>query len=72
MSDSRVQGPRFEPRQEHKRKIPVKNVVLDSLSVYPNPVFIRTHTIAHVRTLKCSVDYGNTKRPIIHVIIKAG
>ena len=68
--------PKFEPRQEHKKTLGVfssQNVVLTRRCVQP-PVFIRAHKNAHVRTLKIpcstcqsSVDYGNAKRPSMHL-----
>ena len=52
-----LDDPRFEPRQEHKKKLGkffrVKNVVLTRCRlVCPTPrVYIRTHESDHVRTL---------------------
>ena len=48
-SDSRFSDPRFEPRQEHKKK----NVVLTRCRCAQTPcVYIRTHKNDHARSLK--------------------
>ena len=77
-SDSRSKDPRFKPCQEHKKKLwelfRAKNVVLTRCRcAQPACVYARVRMITYVRSRSCSpcqssVEYGNTKRPLLVLI----
>ena len=69
-SASRLDDPRFEPRQEHKEYylwvfLRDRKCCADSLSVCPTPRYTHAEDAAQRSCSPCqsSVDYGNRKRP---------